>query len=98
MNNKTAIFIFFMFVSIITNAQLNKNGDFEINNFKAGEIRLTGWKYMSDDNPEYANPNYNDSNWKQLKDSSDFIQFMDDDFTGFGWFRLKLIFPDSLKN
>ena len=98
MNKKTCIFIIFLVISFISNAQLNKNGDFEINNFNTGEIRLEGWKYISDDNPEYANPNYNDSDWQQFASHDDFRQFMDSEFSGFGWFRLKIIIADSLKD
>lgn len=98
MEKNIFFFILFFFVSLIANAQLNGNGDFEITNFNDGNIRLVGWKYMPDDNPEYANPNYDDSDWLQLTTREDFYKFMKKDFNGFGWFRLKIILPDSLKN
>ena len=92
------ILIFFLFASYISNAQLNENGDLEINNFNNGDTRIVGWKYMADDNPDYANPNYDDSEWQEFETREDFLHFMWYDFKDFGWFRVKLIIPDSLKN
>ena len=91
------IFLMFLFFSILANAQLNQNGDFEIIDFKEEGIRLVGWKYMNDDNHEYAKQYYDDSNWQQFNTKASFQHFLNYDFNGFGWFRLKLIIPDSLK-
>jgi len=98
MNKNVYLLLIFLFASFITNAQLNQNGDFEINNFKEKATLLKGWKCSPNDNLKFAKANYDDSNWLQLRTYEDFKKFMDDDFNEFAWFRLKLILPASLKN
>ena len=96
MNKKTYIFIILILISVISKSQVNENGDFEIPDLSTGIRLLEGWKYAPEDSLKYAEPNYDDSNWQQFRKEEELFDFFEKEFNGFGWFRLRLIVPDSL--
>jgi serine phosphatase RsbU (regulator of sigma subunit) len=99
MNGKQLIILFpLILLSFFLYAQVNESGDFILSDLDKGTQLLEGWKYTPGDNPLYANPDYDDSQWLQLKTYQELSDFMQTDFKGFGWFRLKLVIPDSLQN
>ncbi|MEX2602783.1 MAG: ATP-binding protein [Gracilimonas sp.] len=51
--------------------------------------QLRGWKYNPGHNPEFSNPEYNDSDWSNLTLQSDSLLAAKDSlWKGHGWFRL----------
>ena len=56
---------------------------------------LENWKYHPGDNPEWANPNFDDTEWE----SAESLLFEDglpeSGWEGIGWFRLHLSVPDE---
>lgn len=64
----------------------------------AQEISIDkGWKFAIGDSAQWASPAYNDQNWKpfDLRYSWEQQGYKGED--GFGWYRLHLVIPSSLK-
>jgi len=57
-----------------------------------------GWKYHSGDDLNWKDPYYNDSDWTISKTDFSFDSLQNNEWTGIGWFRLKLIVDSSLYN
>jgi hypothetical protein len=56
-----------------------------------GAIELTGpWKFRRGDNPAWALPAYNDSQWSSISPASSWGEQGDTGYTGFAWYRLRL--------
>ena len=55
-----------------------------------GMVLDKGWKFMPRDNPAYANPAYNDSNWQSIDPTSDVKASAELWKTNIGWFRFHL--------
>lgn len=61
-------------------------------------VRLTGkWKFLSDDRPEFALPNYDDSHAPLLNVESEW-RLQGVDHRANAWFRLKVRISDALRN
>lgn len=56
-----------------------------------------GWKFKVGDNLEYASPNYKDSNWENIRVDKIWEEQGHDPLDGFGWYRVKVFIPSSLK-
>jgi alpha-galactosidase len=64
----------------------------------AQEISLgKGWKFSTGDSVQWASPNYNDQNWKPIDVSRNWEAQGYPDYDGFGWYRLHVLIPSSLK-
>ena len=57
----------------------------------------SGWKFMNNDNPEFAKPDYNDANWKSISVDKPWDKQGYPPKKGFGWYRIKVVIPSSLK-
>lgn len=56
-----------------------------------GAIALTGpWKFQRGDNPAWALPSYDDSQWAVISPASSWGQQGNSGYTGFAWYRLRL--------
>ncbi|WP_237144824.1 ATP-binding protein [Pontibacter pamirensis] len=62
-----------------------------------GVVLDKGWKYLSGDNPAYANPDYNDEAWKTINPTLDIYDCQQIPKSGIVWFRLRLIINTSLE-
>ena len=55
------------------------------------------WKFMPGDNLSYADADFNDSNWKDIKVDKIWEEQGYDQLDRFAWYRVKIFFPSSLK-
>ncbi|MGH7453958.1 MAG: carbohydrate-binding module family 20 domain-containing protein [bacterium] len=67
----------------------NKGGNLEL---------LENWKYRAGDNPEWANPAYNDSAWEEVDPCLPPKQLPKSGWDSIGWFRLHLTVDSTLWN
>jgi len=56
-----------------------------------------GWKFTTGDSSQWASPNYNDRNWKSIDVSRPWEDQGYPNYDGFGWYRLHVLIPSSLK-
>ena len=64
----------------------------------AQEVSLTtGWKFSTGDSSQWASPTYNDKNWKPIDVTRNWEVQGYPDYDGFGWYRLHVVIPSSLK-
>ncbi|WP_259070071.1 putative Ig domain-containing protein [Mucilaginibacter sp. X4EP1] len=64
----------------------------------AQEISIDkGWKFSTGDSAQWASPNYNDQHWKSIDVSHNWEAQGYPDYDGFGWYRLHMVIPSTLK-
>jgi len=64
----------------------------------AQEISISKeWKFITGDSSQWASPNYNDQNWKSINILQSWEHQGFPNYDGFGWYRLHLRIPSSLK-
>ena len=56
------------------------------------------WKYNPGDNPDWANPMFDDSSWETTSSTLNSFESPQNKFTGKGWFRLHLVVDSTLLN
>lgn len=56
-----------------------------------------GWKFIKGDNIEYANPLFNDSDWKPILTDKIWEQQGYDPYDGYAWYRIKVVIPSRLQ-
>ncbi len=58
-----------------------------------------GWKFIKGDNPQWADPKFDDSNWRDIRPDKVWqVQYPDlEKYNGYAWYRIKFILPASLK-
>src|ERR1700704_3321610 len=56
-----------------------------------------GWKFTTGDSIQWASPNYNDGSWKAIDITRPWEDQGYPNYDGFGWYRLHVIIPSSLK-
>lgn len=98
---KKIIYILF-FISIILSAQDTTGSSFYLSADsleKNTEVPVGNiWKYHSGDNHNWADPNFNDSSWETTASTMNSFEPSPKEFTGKGWFRLRLTIDSSLIN
>jgi len=57
-----------------------------------------GWKIKVGDNLDYAKPDFDDSSWDKVDINKRWEDQGYKDVDGFGWYRIKVVIPSSLKN
>lgn len=62
---------------------------------EAGTNLYGSWKYHPGDNPEWANPNFDDTGWESTNTLMFRSELPDSGWEGIGWFRLRLSIPDE---
>ena len=63
------------------------------------KIYLNGnWRFKTGDNPKYADPNYDDSQWKLILVPSIWEKQGYPKYDGIAWYRREVIIPDKLKS
>lgn len=68
--------------------------------FKAAAQEISidkGWKFNTGDSAQWASPNYNDQHWKSIDVSHNWEAQGYPDYDGFGWYRLHMVIPSTLK-
>ena len=58
---------------------------------------LKGWKFTTGDSLKWAEPSFNDQNWQPISVSKSWESQGHENYDGFGWYRLHLVIPSSLK-
>ena len=88
------VFIFWLLLASNGQAQTTLTAD-QLQDGKSFELDKLGWKYSSDDNPQFADPQFDDRAWATLTDSA---KPEDSGWHGSGWFRLHLRVAPQLSN
>ena len=60
-----------------------------------GGALLTTWKYHPGDNPEWASPAFDDTEWESANTLMFRPELPESGWEGIGWFRLRLSIPDE---
>lgn len=55
------------------------------------------WKFATGDNPEWAQPGFDDSTWKQIESGTPWEKQGYDAYNGFAWYRYSIVIPSKLK-
>lgn len=55
------------------------------------------WKFTTGDDPQYAQPTFDDSGWKEIEAGIPWEYQGFDGYDGFGWYRIKTTIPSSMK-
>ena len=71
-------------IRVLTLEDIDKNG-----------ALLTTWKYHPGDNPEWANPAFDDTAWESAQSLLFKKELPESGWEGIGWFRLHLSVPDE---
>ena len=67
-----------------------------VQNPGTGSVPLNGkWQFHLGDNPAWANPAYNDSNWEQLSASEPWGAQTHPSYTGYAWYRRHITIDSS---
>jgi len=61
-------------------------------------IDLKNWKFQTGDNPEWANPGFDDSGWPTIKSGSDWESQGFLNYDGYAWYRVSFNLPSIIKN
>lgn len=64
-------------------------------NLGNADLSNASWKYHPGDNPEWANPNFDDTAWKSTSTLLSQKELSENGWEGIGWFRLHLSVPDE---
>ena len=87
---------FFLFAIVTAQAQTILTAD-QLQNGQAVELDKLGWKYSPHDDPQFADPQFDDNAWATLASSAK-PQDSPSGWRGFGWFRLHLRVAPELTN
>jgi signal transduction histidine kinase len=92
--------IFTFIFLCITNCFSQDSSVFHLNTIPPEGILLDkNWKFHAADNPEWSNPAYDDSQWKNLSPDIDVHHLLKQNKdAGVGWFRLKFKVDSSLQD
>ena len=63
-----------------------------------GVLLDKGWKFQSSDNPDYANPGYDDKTWQSIDPTKDVIDLPQIHKAGICWLRLHILLDNNLQN
>lgn len=85
---KSFYFHFVILLLITTASEAQRS--FHLKQLPSGETLLTGWKMFSGDDPRFADPSFNDSEWQPVDLSKDIQQFPEFRKAGTMWVRLHL--------
>ena len=56
-----------------------------------------GWKLAVGDSAQWSSPTYNDQHWAAVNVAQSWEQEGHPDYNGFGWYRIHVVIPSSLK-
>ncbi len=59
---------------------------------------VNGWKFKPGDSTQWSAPSYDDKNWQPISTAESWEPQGHDKLDGFGWYRLHVVIPSSLKN
>ncbi len=83
-----------LFLLVFTILLFGFNNEFKKNNV----IKLEkGWMFIPEDNLKYANPQLDESKWKDISIGKTWEKQGYKNLDGFAWYRIKVIIPSSLR-
>src|SRR6202035_2500406 len=56
------------------------------------------WRFHTGDNPTWADPNFDDSQWPLLRSDEDWGQQGYENYGGFAWYRFTIAVPEGSRN
>jgi alpha-galactosidase len=59
---------------------------------------VKGWKFSPGDSTQWAAPGFNDKNWQPISTAYSWEQQGHENLDGYGWYRLHVVIPSTLKN
>jgi len=93
-------FLFLLFLSLNASAQQGevfRGSAFRIDSLPPQGILLDkGWKWHAGDNPVWAKPDFDDSNWESIDPTKDIMDLPQVRKAGIGWLRLNLHIDSTL--
>ncbi|MDN3686290.1 ATP-binding protein [Cyclobacterium jeungdonense] len=96
---RKGLFFVLLFLSLIRPGLSDSSTALKLNSFKENEVILNqNWKFHTGDNPSWANPDFDDSNWSPIDPTTDIHYLTDLRAAEMGWFRLHLNVDESLLN
>ena len=93
------VFIFSVLLLNIAATTVAQTGRaFYLDKLSKNDTLLTGWLFHTGDNPEWANPSFDDHRWQATDPGQDITGFDALKKAGIGWVRLHLSVDSSLAN
>jgi two-component system, NtrC family, sensor kinase len=71
---------------------------FHLNKLSKNDTLLSGWKFQAGDNPQWAEPGFDDSKWQAADPSQNITEFKQLKNSGIGWIRLHIKVDSTLTN
>ncbi|MEM9822872.1 MAG: hypothetical protein AAF985_17465, partial [Bacteroidota bacterium] len=62
------------------------------------QIQLEDWKFKTGDDPGWASPDFDDSDWATIKGNTIYENQGYDGYNGYSWYRIKFQLPNSLRD
>ena len=88
---KIILAVLIVFISnILSYGQDNTGQIFNLNKLPTQDTLLSGWRFQPGDNPQWAKPGIDDSNWKFTDPGIDVTKFTQLKNAGVGWLRLHI--------
>ena len=87
----------FLWLFIVTKAFAQTGQVFNLNKLSKQDTLLSGWKFHTGDNKQWAAPAFDDSKWKATDPGQDITGFSELKKAGIGWIRLHIKVDSSLK-
>jgi signal transduction histidine kinase len=82
--------VLFLFFIVKTLAQTASGQVFHLNKSLEPDTLLSGWKFHPGDDPHWANPGFDDSQWQPADPGTDITKFDQLKNAGVGWLRLHI--------
>ncbi len=71
--------------------------DAKFRTYRGKDVALENWRYHSGDNPEWADPSYDDSSWRIVYPTIKKGESPQEDWEGIGWFRITIAVDSSVQ-
>jgi signal transduction histidine kinase len=79
-----------LLLTITTQTFAQQAGTFNLNKLSKNDTLLSGWKFQAGDNPQWADPGFDDSKWEATDPGQDITEFKQLKSSGTGWLRLHI--------
>lgn len=88
--------LIFLFFSTTAFAQTGPEVVFHLNKLSARDTLLSGWKFHTGDNQQWAAPAFDDSKWQEADPAQDVQDFKQLRKSGIGWIRLHIVVDSGI--
>jgi len=83
-------FLFILFIAVTAMASAQTGRGFHLNKLSKNDTLLNGWVVHTGDNPQWADPNFDDSKWQPANTAGDIESFSALRSSGIAWIRLHI--------